>query len=111
MAMGDMLQQCRGHYQQTAAAIDRLTAKMAEAEQSNDPAQMHTVLGEARQPLAAIKDHMGLCMQMMHLMLNMPGGMEGMASEGSGGQRQGMMSGPQGQQGSGSASALGRSTT
>jgi len=111
MAMGDIMQQCQGHYQQATATLDRLTAKMAEAEQSNDPAQMHTVLGEARQPLAAIKDHMGLCMQTMHMMLNMPGGVEGMASGGSGGQMQGMMSGQQGQQGSGGAPAPGSSAT
>ena len=52
-------------------------AKIDEAKQSNDPAQMRAALEEAQKPLAGMKDHMRMCQHMMSMMQNMHGGMGG----------------------------------
>jgi hypothetical protein len=38
---------------------------------------MRTAFEQAQQPLAEMKDHMAMCMNMMSMMQNMPGGMGG----------------------------------
>jgi hypothetical protein len=48
---------------------------MSQARQSNDPAQMREALAQAQQALAAMKDHMGPCMNMMSMIEQMQGGM------------------------------------
>lgn len=76
-SMDDMRQGCRTHCQATTTSIDQLTKQIEEARQSNDPAQMRAALDAAQKPLTEMKDHMGMCMNMMSMMQNMPGGMGG----------------------------------
>lgn len=98
VSVGDRVRQCQTHYQETAASIDQLTARMEAAERSNDPAQMRATLDGARQPLEEIKDRLVMCMQGITLM-----------QEGTGDRVQGAMSGRQGQPGSSGASTVGSS--
>ncbi|MBY0507759.1 MAG: hypothetical protein K2X03_27855 [Bryobacteraceae bacterium] len=79
MSMGDMMKNCREHCQRTTGMIDQLTKQMDEARQSNDPAKMRSALEGAQKPLAEMKDHMSMCMNMMDMMQKM-GGMPGMKS-------------------------------
>lgn len=88
MSMDDMMKGCREHCAQTSASIDRMTQSMDEAKQSNDPAKMRAALDQAQKPLADMKQHMDMCMNMMSMMQNMKG-MGGMMGGGMGG----MMSG------------------
>jgi hypothetical protein len=67
-SMGNMMQECRTHHQE-------MTTMMSKAQQSNNPAQMRETLEQAQQSLAAMKDHMGPCMNMMSMMEQMQGGM------------------------------------
>ena len=87
MSMGDMMKGCREHCQQTSASIDRLMQRMDEAKQSNDPTKMRAALDEAQKPLADMRQHMSMCMNMMGMMQKMhgTGGMMG---------GMGMMGGP-----------------
>jgi small-conductance mechanosensitive channel len=73
MSMDDMMEGCREHCQQTSASIDRLMQRMDEARQSNDPAKMRAMLDEAQKPLADMKQHMNMCMNMMGMMQKMHG--------------------------------------
>jgi len=54
---------------------------LGEAQQSNDPTQMQTALEQAQQPLAEMKDHMTMCMNMMSMMQQRQGGMGGHMKE------------------------------
>lgn len=80
-SMGNMMQECRTHCQETTASIDQMMTTMHQAQQSNDPAQMRAALEQAQKPLAAMKDHMAQCMNMMSMMQQMPGGMGGHMQE------------------------------
>jgi len=42
---------------------------------ANDPAQMRAALDQAQKPLAEMKDHTTMCMNMMSMMQNMHGSM------------------------------------
>jgi hypothetical protein len=74
-SMGNMMQECRMHHQEMMTALDSTMTMMRKAQQSNDPAQMREALEQAQQALAAMKDHMGPCMNMMNMMGMMQGGM------------------------------------
>ena len=80
-SMGNMMQECRSHCQETTASIDQMMTTISQAQQSNDPAQMRAALEQAQKPLAAMKDHMAQCMNMMSMMQQMPGGMGGHMQE------------------------------
>ena len=73
MSMDTMMKSCMEHCQQTSASIDRLTQTMNEAKESNDPAKMRAALDEAQKPLAEMKQHMSMCMNMMGMMQKMQG--------------------------------------
>jgi hypothetical protein len=77
MSMETMMKECQTHCQETTASIDQMKTTMAQAQQSNDPAQMREALEQAQKPLAAMKDHMASCMSMMSMMQQMQGGMMG----------------------------------
>ena len=62
---------------------DQLTERIDKAKQSNDPVQMRTTLEEVQKPLAEMKDHMTMCMNMMSMMQGMHGGMGGHMGKGS----------------------------
>lgn len=81
MSMGNMMQECRSHCQETTTSIDQMMTTMSQAQQSNDPAQMRAALEQAQKPLATMKDHMAQCMNMMSMMQQMPGGMGGHMQE------------------------------
>jgi len=87
-SMGNMMQECRTHHQEMTTSIDGMMTMMSQAQQSNDPAQMRETLAQAQQSLAAMKDHMGPCMNMMSMMEQMQGGMGGQMQGGMGGQMQ-----------------------
>jgi len=76
-SMGNMMQECRTHHQEMTTSIDGMMTMMSKAQQSNDPAQMRETLDQAQQSLAAMKDHMGPCMNMMSMMEQMQSGMGG----------------------------------
>ncbi|HJT70837.1 MAG TPA: hypothetical protein VJ731_11605 [Terriglobales bacterium] len=80
MKMDDMMKSCQQHCQRTTASIDQLTKEMEEAKQSNDPAKMRKALEDAQKPLADMKNHMSMCMNMMDMMQKM-GNMPGMMPE------------------------------
>ncbi len=73
MSMGDMMKGCREHCQATTKSIDQVTKTIDDAKASNDPAKMRAALDEARTPLAEMKEHMGMCMNMMSMMEKMHG--------------------------------------
>jgi hypothetical protein len=85
-SMGNMMQECRTHHQEMTTSMDRIITMMSKAQQSNDPTQMRETLEQAQQSLAAMKDHMGPCMNMMSMMEQMQGGMSGQMQGGMGGQ-------------------------
>jgi hypothetical protein len=60
-SMGAMMQECQTHCEMTTTAIDQLTARLKEAAESNDPAQMRTALTQVQQPLTEMKEHIGMC--------------------------------------------------
>ncbi len=68
MSMEDMMKECRKHCEATTNSIDQTMRMMEEARQSNDPAKMRAALDSAQKPLAEMKDHMAMCMQMMDRM-------------------------------------------
>lgn len=84
MSMDDMMKGCREHCEQTSASIDRMVQTMDEAKQSNDPEKMRAALDQAQKPLAEMKQHMSMCMNMMGMMQKMHG-MGGMMGSGMGG--------------------------
>lgn len=71
--MDDMMKGCREHCQATTKSIDQMTKMMDEAKASNDPAKMRAALDQAQKPLAAMKEHMNMCMNMMSMMEKMHG--------------------------------------
>jgi len=73
MSMDGMMKGCQEHCQQTSASIDQLMKSMDEAKQSNDPAKMRAALDQAQKPLADMKQHMNMCMNMMGMMQKMHG--------------------------------------
>ncbi|MBA3767845.1 MAG: hypothetical protein H0W99_12835 [Acidobacteria bacterium] len=72
MSMDDMMKGCKEHCQKTMTSIDQTTTTMAQARQSNDPAQMRSALEQGEKSLTEMKDHMSMCMNMMGNM-NMDG--------------------------------------
>jgi len=80
-SMEAMMKECQTHCQETTTAIDRMRTTLGEAKQSNDPTQMRTALEQAQQPLAEMKDHMTMCMNMMSMMQQRQGGMGGHMKE------------------------------
>lgn len=68
MSMDDMMKGCREHCQATTKSIDQMTKTMDEAKASNDPAKMRAALDQAAKPLADMKNHMSMCMNMMEKM-------------------------------------------
>lgn len=73
MSMDDMMKGCKDHCQKTMTSIDETTTTMAQARQSNDPAQMRAALEQGEKALGEMKDHMSMCMNMMNMMQKMPG--------------------------------------
>lgn len=85
MSMGDMMSGCREHCQATMKSMEQMHKTMEEAKASNDPAKMRAALDQAQKPLADMKEHMGMCMNMMSMMDKMHGGGMGGMMRGSGG--------------------------
>ncbi len=73
MSMDDMMKGCREHCQGTTKSLEQMTKSMDEAKASNDPAKMRAALEQAQKPLAEMKEHMGMCMNMMSMMEKMHG--------------------------------------
>lgn len=73
MSMDDMMKGCREHCQATTKSIDQVTKTIDEAKASNDPAKMRAALDQAQKPLADMKNHMSMCMNMMNMMEKMHG--------------------------------------
>lgn len=73
MSMGDMMKGCREHCQATTKSIDQVMKTMDEAKASNDASKMRAALDQAHKPLAEMKNHMGMCMNMMNMMEKMHG--------------------------------------
>lgn len=73
MSMDDMMKGCREHCEKTSASIDRMMQTMDQAKQSNDPERMRAALDQAQKPLADMKQHMSMCMNMMGMMQKMHG--------------------------------------
>jgi YHS domain-containing protein len=93
MTMGDMMKGCREHCQATTKSMEQMGKSMDEAKASTDPAKVRAALDQAQKPLADMKEHMGMCMNMMAMMEKMHGG--GMANMMGGSDHMGMMSGEQ----------------
>ncbi len=81
MKMDDMMKSCREHCQSTMTSISQTQAAMAQARQSNDPAQMRTALEQGDKSLTAMNNHMSMCMSMMNMMGGMHGNMSGMMNK------------------------------
>lgn len=82
MKMDDMMKSCREHCQSTMTSISQTQATMAQARQSNDPAQMRAALEQGDKSLTEMNNHMSMCMSMMNMMGGMHGGnMSGMMSK------------------------------
>jgi hypothetical protein len=64
---------CREHCQATTKSIDQMTKTIDEAKASNDPVKMRAVLDQAQKPLAEMKNHMSMCMNMTNMMEKMHG--------------------------------------
>jgi hypothetical protein len=73
MSMDDMMKGCREHCQATTKSIEQTMKMMDDAKASNDPAKMRSALDQAQKPLAQMKEHMGMCMDMMKMMESMHG--------------------------------------
>lgn len=71
MSMPDMMKNCQEHCQATSKTIDQLTRTINEAKNSNDPGKMRAALDQAQKPLAEMKEHMNMCMNMMSMMQKM----------------------------------------
>lgn len=77
-SMGDMMSGCREHCQLTMKSMEQMQKTMDDANASNDPAKTRAALEQAKKPLGDMKEHMGMCMDMMKMMEKMHGG--GMAN-------------------------------
>ena len=73
MSMGDMMKGCREHCQASMKSMDGLAKVVADAKTSNDPARMRAALQQTEQPLADMRQHMTMCMNMMSMMEKMHG--------------------------------------
>ena len=73
MSMDYMMKGCREHCQATTASIDKTLSSIAEAKKTNDPAKMRAALDQVEKPLAEMRSHMGMCMNMMNMMKPMQG--------------------------------------
>lgn len=71
MSMTDMMKSCQEHCQSTSKTIDQLTRTIDDAKASNDPAKMRAALDQVQKPLADMKGHMNMCMNMMSMMQKM----------------------------------------
>ncbi len=71
------MQSCQKHCSTASESIDKLTQTIESAKQSNDPAKMRAALDQAEKPLADMKQHMSMCMNMMSMMQNMHKGKMG----------------------------------
>ncbi|MBY0497436.1 MAG: hypothetical protein K2Y23_24805 [Cyanobacteria bacterium] len=91
--MGDMMNGCREHCQLPMKSMEQMQKTMDDANASNDPAKMRAALDQAQKPLGDMKEHMGMCMDMMKMMEKMHGGGMGNMMGGSG--AMGMMAGEQ----------------
>lgn len=76
MSMQNMMQECQKHCEATTNIIDSLNKEIDAAKRSNDPTKMRAALDKVQKPLAEMKDHMNMCMNMMKMMGNMPGGVQ-----------------------------------
>jgi hypothetical protein len=74
MSMGDMMKSCQEHCRMTSASIDNINKVAEEAKRTNDPAKMRQALDEVQKPLASMKEHMTMCMNMMGMMQKMQSG-------------------------------------
>lgn len=74
MSMEDMMKGCREHCQTAMKSTDALAKTIADAKASNDPAKMRGALDQAEKPLANMRQHMTMCMNMMSMMQKMHGG-------------------------------------
>lgn len=67
MSMHKMMQECQQHCQRTRDSAANLQKTLEEARQSNDPAKMRSAIEQAQKPLAAMQNHMDMCMNMMSM--------------------------------------------
>ena len=74
MSMDGMMKQCREHCEAAMKSTDGLAKTIADARASNDPARMRAALEQAEKPLADMRQHMSMCMNMMAMMQKMQGG-------------------------------------
>jgi hypothetical protein len=74
MSMEDMMKGCREHCETAMKSTDTLAKTIADAKASNDPAKMRAALEQAEKPLADMRQHMNMCMNMMTMMQKMHGG-------------------------------------
>lgn len=74
MSMDNMMKGCREHCQATTTSIDKTLGNISDAKKSNDPAKMRAALDQIEKPLAEMKNHMSMCMNMMNMMQQMHGG-------------------------------------
>lgn len=77
MPMHDMMGECMKHCQATAASIDQTLKQIEAAKKSNDPARLRAALSQSEQSLRGMREHMGMCMQMMTMHGGMSGGSQG----------------------------------
>ena len=73
MSMGDMMKGCREHCQMSMKSMDGLAKTVADARASNDSAKMRAALQQVEKPLADMRQHMTMCMNMMSMMEKMHG--------------------------------------
>lgn len=73
MSMGDMMKGCREHCQMSMKSMDGLAKTVADAKTSNDSAKMRAALQQVEKPLADMRQHMTMCMNMMSMMEKMHG--------------------------------------
>jgi hypothetical protein len=74
MSMEDMMNGCREHCETAMKSTDALAKTIADAKASDDPAKMRAALEQAERPLADMRQHMNMCMNMMTMMQKMHGG-------------------------------------
>lgn len=74
MSMDDMMAGCREHCQANMKSMEQMEKTIADARALNDPAKMRAALDQAQKPLADMKEHMNMCMNMMSMMEKMHGG-------------------------------------
>src|SRR5687767_639908 len=68
MPMGEMMQECMEHHQSVMKSIDEMSKMMEGAKQSDDPVKMKGALDDGHKRLSEMKEHMGMCGNMMSMM-------------------------------------------